>query len=73
MGGKIYGFFFYNFGISSLTVLLVTLFLTNVVGYLPVFLLCSCLTVVSFVLMLRFKEESLWKKDEKLLDELTNS
>lgn len=73
MGGKIYGFFFYNFGISSILVLVVTLFMTKFVGYLPVFLLCSAFTVVSFfIILFKFEEISPWKNDnEKLLNEIT--
>jgi hypothetical protein len=43
--------------------MLVTLFVTRLVGYLPIFLLCSGLTTISFVLMLQFTEESPWKAD----------
>lgn len=70
MGGKIYSFFFYSFGLSSILVLLITLFVTKYIGYLPVFLLCSAMTVGSFVLIFKFKEVSPWKKDEsKLLED----
>lgn len=66
MGGKIYSIFFYNYGISMMLVLFVTLFVTRLVGYLPIFLVCSGLTVISFVLMLQFTEESPWKADTLL-------
>mmetsp|Transcript_15802 Transcript_15802/g.28903 ORF Transcript_15802/g.28903 Transcript_15802/m.28903 type:complete len:442 (-) Transcript_15802:1469-2794(-) len=75
MGGKVYSFFFLNFGVSSLLVLFVTLFITPHTGYLPVFLVCSAFTVGSFILVLRFKEVSPWKNGYKelLLDEYKSS
>lgn len=76
MGGKIYSCFSYNFAVSSVFVLLMTLFLTDAVGYLPVFLLCAGASIVSLLMMLKFDEKSPWKGEEanevKLQESLTS-
>mmetsp|Transcript_32581 Transcript_32581/g.56436 ORF Transcript_32581/g.56436 Transcript_32581/m.56436 type:complete len:310 (+) Transcript_32581:3453-4382(+) len=72
MGGRIYGIFFYNFGISSALVLLVDLYLTDLVGYLPIFLMCSIMSVASLASMYAFKEISPWSTEKNQILELPN-
>jgi MFS family permease len=71
MGGRVYGVFFFNFGLSGVLVLFTELLLTSSVGYLPVFLLCSAMSAASLATMGCFKESSPWSQERnKILIEL---
>jgi hypothetical protein len=63
MGGRVYGVFFFNFGLSAALVLFTELFLTSTVGYLPIFLLCSAMSAASLAAMAFFKESSPWSQE----------
>jgi MFS transporter, OFA family, oxalate/formate antiporter len=63
MGSKIYGVFFYCFGLGAVLGFLITLVFTGIIGYQGLFWILGGLSVVSGVMVFfLFKEENLWVK-----------
>lgn len=78
MGARVFGVFFFSFGLASLMGFIVQLYVVATLGYQAMFWILTFLTGVSLVINLKFFEEiSPWKKyDEKELifskDEITS-
>ena len=57
LGAKLFGLFFFVFGTASIITFGIQLFVVSEVGYMPMFLVVSLLSFVSFAIMIVFQPE----------------